>query len=264
MKFTEAQLEQAIIELLGEEDYTHVLGETIQRDLNEVLIKDDLRSFLHDRYARNAITSVEIEQIIHKLEVLPASDLYGSNKDFMKLVSDGFLLKREDPEQKDLFVHLIDYSNDAHNLYKIVSQMEIFGFEKRIPDGIIYINGLPLVIFEFKSAMREEATIHNAYIQLTVRYRRDIPELLKYNAFCVISDGVNTKMGSLFAKYEYFYAWRKIDGNEHVEKQGIDSLYTMVKGLFNKYRLRNVIHNFIFFPDSSKKEEKVVCSYPQY
>ena len=264
MKFTEAQLEQAIIELLGEEDYTHVLGETIQRDLNEVLIKDDLRSFLHDRYARNAITSVEIEQIIHKLEVLPASDLYGSNKDFMKLVSDGFLLKREDPEQKDLFVHLIDYSNDAHNLYKIVSQMEIFGFEKRIPDGIIYINGLPLVIFEFKSAMREEATIHNAYIQLTVRYRWDIPELLKYNAFCVISDGVNTKMGSLFAKYEYFYAWRKIDGNEHVEKQGIDSLYTMVKGLFNKYRLRNVIHNFIFFPDSSKKEEKVVCSYPQY
>ena len=140
----------------------------------------------------------------------------------------------------------------------------MIGSEKRIPDGIIYINGLPLVVFEFKSAIREEATIHDAYIQLTVRYRRDIPELLKYNAFCVISDGVNNKMGSLFAPYEYFYTWRKIDGTEEVELHGIDSLFTMVKGLFNRHRLCDVIRNFIYFPDSPKKEEKIVCRYPQY
>lgn len=263
-KFTESQLEQAIIKLLGEEGYPHVLGETIQRDPADVLIKDDLRAFLREHYANDGITQAEIELIIRKLEVLPASDLYGSNKAFMKLVSDGFLLKREDRNQKDLFIQLIDYSPADSNHYKIVNQLEITGYEKRIPDGILYINGLPLVVFEFKSAIREEATIHDANVQLTVRYCRDIPELLKYNALCVISDGVNNKMGSLFAPYEFFYAWRKIDGSELVEKDGIDSLFTMIKGLFNKHRLRDVIHNFIFFPDSSKKDEKIVCRYPQY
>ncbi len=135
---------------------------------------------------------------------------------------------------------------------------------KRIPDGILYINGLPLVVFEFKSAIREEATIHDAWVQLTTRYRRDIPELLKYNALCVISDGVNNKMGSLFAAYEFFYAWRKVTGDEKIERDGIDSLFTMIHGLFDKARLRDVIHHFIFFPDSSRKEEKIVCRYPQY
>ena len=264
MKFTEAQLEEAIIELLGEQGYPHVLGENITRGPEEALIKDDLRTYLQARYAADGITDGEIEFIIKKIERLPASDLYGSNKAFMKLVSDGFLLKREDRSDKDLFIHLIDYSPNDQNIYKMVNQLQIQGSEKRIPDGILYINGLPLVVFEFKSAIREEATIHDAYVQLTTRYRRDIPELLKYNALCVISDGVNNKMGSLFAAYEFFYAWRKVTGDEKIEKDGIDSLFTMINGLFDKARLRDVIHNFIFFPDSSKKEEKIVCRYPQY
>lgn len=264
MKFTEAQLEEAIIELLEAQGYPYVPGEKISRGPEEVLIQADLRDYLHNRYASNGITDGEIDFIFQKIERLPASDLYGGNKEFMKLVSDGFLLKREDRSQKDLFIQLIDYSAADANIYKIVNQLEITGYEKRIPDGILYINGLPLVVFEFKSAIREEATIHDAYVQLTTRYRRDIPELLKYNALCVISDGVNNKMGSLFADYEFFYAWRKVTGDETIEKDGIDSLFTMIHGLFDKYRLRDVIRNFIFFPDSSKKEEKIVCRYPQY
>ncbi|WP_278384627.1 type I restriction endonuclease, partial [Alteromonas mediterranea] len=126
------------------------------------------------------------------------------------------------------------------NIYRIVNQMEIQGYELRIPDGILYINGLPLVVFEFKSAVREEATIYDAYTQLTTRYDRDIPELFKYNALCVISDGVNSKMGSYFAPYEFFYSWRKITGEEKLDKDGIDSLFTMISGLFNKKRLTDV------------------------
>ena len=240
------------------------MGETIQRGPEDVLIKDDLREYLKQRYTDDGITDGEIAFIINKIERLPASDLYGSNKAFMKMVSDGFLLKRDDRSQKDLFIHLIDYSPADRNIYKVVNQLKILGFEERIPDAILYINGIPLVVFEFKSAIREEATIHDAYVQLTTRYRRDIPELLKYNALCVISDGVNNRMGSLFAAYEFFYAWRKITGDEKIERDGIDSLFTMIHGLFDKARLRDVIHNFIFFPDSSKKEEKIVCRYPQY
>ena len=264
MKFTEERLEQAIIELLGKEGYPHTLGEAIERASEDVLIKSDLRDFLTKRYQVEGITAFEIEQIIHKLEYLPASDLYDTNKAIMKFISDGFLLKREDASQKDLYIQLIDYSELNNNHYRIVNQMEIQGYELRIPDGILYINGLPLVVFEFKSAIREEATIFNAYEQITIRYHRDIPELFKYNALCVISDGVNNKMGSFFAPYEFYYSWRKITGNEKLDKDGIDSLFTMISGLFEKERLHEVIRNFIYVPDSSSKQEKIVCRYPQY
>ena len=150
------------------------------------------------------------------------------------------------------------------NIYRIVNQLEIDGREKRIPDLILYINGLPLVVFEFKSAIRENATLHNAFEQLTVRYARDIPELMKYNALCIISDGVNNKMGSLFAEYEFFYTWQKIIGDESATRDGINSLHTMLQGLFDQHRLRQVIRDFIYFPDVSKAEVKIVCRYPQF
>jgi len=263
-RLTEERLEQAIIELLGNEDFTHVHGENITRPTSEVLLKDDLRQYFITRYATDGITEGEIEHIIRRLDSFSAADLYESNKAIMKMVSDGFLIKREDRSQKDLYIQLIDYSAENTNIYKVVNQLEIVGTEKRIPDAIIYINGLPLVVFEFKSAVREEATIHDAYVQLTTRYRRDIPELFKYNAFCVISDGVNNKAGSFFADYEFFYAWRKIDDSDQIEKDGIDSLYTMIAGMFNQDRLRDIFHNFIYFPDTSSKDEKILCRYPQY
>ena len=293
MKFTEAQLESAIIELLGAEGYPHVLGEEIERQPQEVLIKSDLRAYLTKRYAAEHITPQEIESVIKQLEAYSSADLYDSNRAIMKLVSDGFLLKREDRNQKDLYIQLIDYSelvafrepkigevptifgedevkykapgaSLSQNIFKIVNQLEIIGYEKRIPDGILYINGLPLVVFEFKSAIREDASIHNAYVQLTTRYERDIPELFKYNAFCVISDGVNNKAGAFFAPYEFFYAWRKTDGGDLVEVDGINSLYSMIQGMFHPTRLIDVIRNFVYFPDTSRKEEKILCRYPQY
>lgn len=264
MKFTEAQLEQAFIELLGNEEIPHVAGGEILRAPDEVLIKEDLKAFLNKKYKAEGITTSEIESIILQLETYPASDLYESNKAIVKLVSDGFVYKREDHTKKDLYIQLIDYSDKDENSYKIVNQFEILGYEKRIPDGIVYINGLPLVVLEFKSAIREEATIHDAYIQLTVRYKRDIPELFKYNAFCVISDGVNNKAGSFFAPYDFFYAWRSVPDGQLLDKDGIDSMFTLVKGMFNKRSMRDIIHNFIYLPDSSKKDEKILCRYPQY
>ena len=262
-KFTEDKLELAFIELLDEQGISYQYGKDIQRDESEVLLVDDLRAYLASRYKIDNITQSEITQIIRKLESYPASDLYDTNKSIMKLVSDGFIFKREDANQKDIYVEFINYDDVENNNFKIVNQLEIIGYEKRIPDGILYINGMPLVVFEFKSAIREEATIHNAFVQLTTRYRRDIPELFKYNAFCVISDGVNNKAGSFFAPYEFFYAWRKITGDE-VEVDGIASLHSMIQGMFNKERLTDIIHNFIYMPDKSKKEEKIVCRYPQY
>lgn len=286
MTFTEAHLEQTFADLLAHEGYTHVLGNTLNRAADEVLIEDDLRQFLLQRYAADHITAQEVASIIQRLKSLPASDLYGSNAGFMRLLTEGFILKREDRSRKDIFIELLDFGGlypqrrlpddslesiaaespgdyTETNICRFVTQLEITGNEKRIPDGILYINGLPLVVFEFKSAVREEATVHNAYEQLTVRYRRDIPELFKYNAFCVISDGINNKAGSFFAPYEFYYAWRRIAGLSK-DADGFDSMFTLVQGMLNRNRIRDIIRNFIFIPDSSRKNEKYVCRYPQY
>ena len=289
MKFTEEKLEKAFTELLGQEGFPHHVGATLvgSRKPDEVLIEEDLQNYLLSQYSAMGITTGEIKSIILQLKSLASSDLYESNKIFMRMLADGFILKREDRRQKDIYIQLIDYKGlnkqrqpeadtlinivgeeevnygKDNNIYKFVNQLEIIGNEKRIPDGIVYINGLPLVVFEFKSAIREEASIYDAYKQLTIRYRRDIPELFKYNAFCVISDGVNNKAGSFFAPYEFFYAWRRVAGLAK-DVDGIDSMFTLVQGMFHKNRLRDIIRNFIYIPDSSKKNEKIVCRYPQY
>jgi type I restriction enzyme R subunit len=271
MKFTEKKLEKAFIELLGQEGFTYQSGSSIVRSQDEVLIEEDLRSFLYTQYKAEEITDSEIQSIILQLKSLPASDLYESNKSVMRMLSDGFILKRENRKQKDIYIQLIDYhtlDNSAkkgkdNNIYKVVNQLVVQGSERRIPDSIVYINGIPLIVIEFKSAIREEATIHDAYIQLTVRYSRDIPELFKYNAFCVISDGANNKAGSFFAPYEFYYSWRRIAGSAK-DVDGISSLYTLIQGMFHKDRVRDIIRNFIYLPDTSKKDEKIVCRYPQY
>jgi len=112
-----------------------------------VLIESDLQEFLLTRYRKNGITKNEIDSIILRLKTLPASDLYESNKEFMQILSDGFSLKREDRSQKDIWIYLIDYSEDNQNTYKFINQLEITGTQKRIPDGILYINGIPVVVF---------------------------------------------------------------------------------------------------------------------
>jgi type I restriction enzyme R subunit len=263
MTFTEESLEHAVLELFAAVEIPHTRGEAVHKEVSEVLLLDDLRQFLLQNYARHDITPGEIQSIIRELQVLPSSALYESNLAFIRKLADGFPLKREDKNKKDLFIQLIDCERPENNRFKIVNQLEIQGTEKRIPDAIVYINGLPLVVWEFKSAVKENTTLRDAYTQLTVRYRRDIPELLKYNAFCVISDGVNNKMGSLFAPYDFFYAWRKINPDD-APKDGINSLYSMVHGVFDKARLVEVIRNFIYFPDTSKEDIKIVCRYPQF
>lgn len=261
--FNEDTLEQAIIELLEEQWYTHCHGSDIHKEMHDVLLRDDLRNFLIQKYSKEEITLNEVEGIIKTLDRLPSSSLYKTNKEFMKMVSDGFYIKRDDKKKSDLFVNLIDCDNIDNNIFKIVNQLEIQWKVKRIPDGIIYVNGLPLVVFEFKSAVKEDATIENAYNQITIRYRRDIPELFKYNALCVISDWVNNRMGSFFAPYDFYYAWRKTSLDSKTS-EWIDSLDTMILWLFNKKHLLEVIKDFIYFPDRPKDEDKIVCRYPQF
>lgn len=263
--FNEHALELSIMELFQQEGYIYTSGEEIHKEADEVLLRDDMCKYLRNRYREVGITSLEIESVLAKLTANTGLSLYDNNAQTYRLMTEGFSLKREDAALPDLFVEPIDFSEEGkrNNLFRIVNQLEIKGMEKRIPDGIVYVNGVPVVVLEFKSAVKEDTTIMDAYTQLTVRYRRDIPDLFKYNAFVVVSNGVNNKYGSLFSPYDFFYTWRKVEADDKAT-DGINSLLTMVKGLFRKDRLLSVIKDFVFFPDSSKNEKKVVCRYPQF
>ena len=263
--FNEHTLEMSIMELFQQEGYIYTNGEEIHKEVSDVLLRDDLRAYLRSRYSEAGITPLEIERAMAKLTANVGFSLYENNLYTYRLMVEGFSLKRDDSSLPDLYVEPIDFGEKclSNNIFRVVNQLEIKGTETRIPDGIVYVNGLPVVVLEFKSAVKEETTILDAYRQLTVRYRRDIPELFKYNAFVVISDGVNNKYGSLFAPYDFFYAWRKVHAEERA-LDGIDSLKTMMQGLFRRERLLSVLKDFVFFPDSSKDERKVVCRYPQF
>lgn len=264
MHFNEHMLELSIIELLQNKGYIHQTGSELLREKSEVLIVDDVKEYLRNRYASDELTEREIDSMILSLRTVGGT-LYESNKTVMSMIIDGFVFHREDRNKKDIFIELINYGEPEKNIFKIVNQLEIEGYnyQIRIPDGIIYVNGLPLVVLEFKTAIQENTTIMNAYKQLIVRYRRDIPEIFKYNAFVVISDGANSKYGSLFTPYEFFYAWRKVNDDDK-EMDGINSLFTMIDGLFAQDRLLAVVKNFIYFPDSTGSNTKVVCRYPQF
>ena len=263
--FNESQLEQAIIDLLKEQEYEHIKGENIERDLDEVVLRDDLAEYLRNRYKNEDITDTEVEAAIRVITQNQGLSLYQENKHTLNLLMDGFSLKREDSTKQNLYIYPIafDEKNRKHNIFKVVNQFDIIGSEHRIPDAIVFLNGLPVVVFEFKNALKKDTTIEDAYKQLTIRYRRDIPRLFKYTAFIVISDGVNNKFGTLYTPYEFFYAWRKVNAKDKADN-GISSLKTMIAGMFRKDRLIDIIHNFVYFPDTSKDEKKFICRYPQY
>lgn len=265
MSFNEQDLENLILDLIKEKGYIYTHGDNLVREFDNVLVVDDLITFIKNEYKDKGITEKEIERVVKGLKSVSATPIYDANKRIFKRIVDGEIFVRDDKSQKDFLLRLIDFDDFDKNIFRVCNQVIIKGPEqKRIPDTIIYINGLPMVVWEYKSTTREEATIHDAYVQLTTRYTRDIPELFKYNAFVVISDGINSKMGSLFADYEHFYAWRKVNDNDK-EEDGLQSLYTMINGLFTKERLLEVIHDFIYFPDGTSSDElKIVCNYPQY
>lgn len=262
-RFNEASLEQVVIERLEENGFIYVYGEEIEREATDVLIREDLISYLKKQYPE--LTETERARFIKTLDnySVGESALYDSNRDIMRLISNGVMFRRDNPQDKDVFIRLIDYDAPDKNIFKAANQFTIKGAtETRRPDVIVFINGLPVVVMELKTPVNEDITIESAFTQLTVRYRRDIPELYKYNAFVVISDGVNTKVGSIFAGLNNFYAWRSKGSAE--EADGIKALYTMLDGLFNRNALLDVLRDFIYFPDKSDKTLKIVCRYPQF
>ena len=262
-QFTEAELEKAIITLFEQQGYIYINGENLHRKYEDILLLDDLRQFLFSRYADEVLSEVELQKIINRLTLIPANPLYATNKETFWLINEGFDLQRDDTTKVALHVDYIDFDEPQNNIFKVVNQYSVQGEQLRRPDLLVFINGIPVAIFEFKSAINEDTTVHDAWEQITIRYNRDIPKLMKYCFLAVISDGANTKMGTIFTPYAYYYAWNKANEQDKVAN-GISSLFTMITGAFAKERIIKLLCNFVFYPDSSKHTEAIVCRYPQF
>ena len=262
-KFTEAELEEAIIDLFRQENYAYVNGESIHRQYEEILLTDDLRAYLSDRYQSAGLSDAEMKKIINKLSLINSTPLYLGSREAFRLVNEGFDLTRDDITKVALHIDYINYDEPEKNIFKVVNQYSVQGEHLRRPDMLVFINGIPVAIFEFKTAVEEDTTVFDAWEQITIRYCRDIPKLMKYCFVSVISDGANTRMGSIFTPYEYYYSWNKANDEEKVSN-GISSLFTMVKGAFAKDRIIALLRDFIFYPDDSNKNEEIVCRYPQF
>jgi type I restriction enzyme R subunit len=262
-KFTEDELEQAIITLFEQQGYTYVLGEDMHRKYEDILLIDDLCTFISKRYASENLSEAEMQKIVNRLNLIPSTPLYNGNREAFLLVSEGFDLVRDDISKVALHVDFIDFDEPSNNIFKVVNQYFIQGEHLRRPDLLVFINGIPVSICEFKTAIEENTTVFDAWEQITIRYCRDIPKLMKYCFVSIISDGANTKMGSIFTPYAYYYAWNKANDTDKV-CNGISSLLTMIKGAFAKDRVIKLLRDFVFYPDDSKMSEAIVCRYPQY
>lgn len=160
-------------------------------------------------------------------------------------------------------VYPVNWDKPEANDFLVVNQLPIEGRMSRRPDIIVFINGLPLVVFELKSPYSEQASIEDAYTKIT-NYTYDIAQLFNFNAFVVISDGTRTLHGMPGAAFEYYAAWKSIDGKD-VDNTLTNTMRTLIQGLFPKERLLDYIRNFIVFMKDGKKDAvKIGAKYHQY
>ncbi len=262
--FTEEDLENAIIELFKKQDFEYSKGDLIHRKYEDIILLDDLKTFISRKYGSESLTVSEEKAIISRIENAGNQPtLYLNNKETYYLVTEGFDLPREDLSKVALHVNYIDFDEPSNNVFRVVNQYSVQGSRLRRPDLLIFINGIPVGICEFKTAVKEDTTIFDAWEQIHIRYNRDIENLMQYCFLAVISDGANTKLGSIFTPYEYFYSWNKINDVDKVSN-GISSLITMIKGALSRERILAVLRDFIYYPESENDETAIVCRYPQF
>lgn len=270
--FTENNLEKAIIDKLSELGYIYANNSdawTTQRLLsefiNEPLLFEQLQII-------NPKIKVDIlEKAIAILKNIDNPSLFERNHIVHKWLTDGIQIDDYHSDVNPL-VRFIDFDNIKNNIFQVANQLKFKESRNlRIPDVIIFVNGIPLVVFELKSIEYNEDTfIERAYEQLGRNgeadgYRFDIPTLFNYNAFLVISDGANNKVGTLTSDITRYNEWKSIDGEVGYKKNYAYKLDVLLEGLLKPERLLDVIKNNLFFMNSDKeKPVKILSQYHQY
>ena len=269
----ESVVEETIISLLQDKEY-ELIDENdfwIQnRKLDEFFNRNLLLECLK-RINKNSDETI-LNEAINMLTRLENPSLFERNFLFHKYLIDGVTIESKDYEVNPL-IRFIDFVNPLNNTFQVSHQVKFNeGRSTRIPDVIVFINGLPLIVMELKSfdESATDATLEHAYAQLGSNsehdgYRYDIPTLFNYNAFLVISDGVSTKVGTLTAKIDRYNEWKSVFGEKGYDNSCVTKLNVLIDGLFERIRLIDVLKNNLFFiQDKNDKPVKIMAQYHQY
>jgi type I restriction enzyme, R subunit len=236
-------------------------GGTLGRETSaEVVLLPRLRHALrrlNPRVGHEAI-EIAIEELMRDRGML---SLVNANREVYRLLKDGVKVSIRGEEDEEIIetVRVIDWQTPANNDFLLVSQLWISGeMHKRRADLIGFVNGLPLVFIEFKSTQRR---LELAYRDNLRDYKDTIPHLFWYNAFIILSNGHQSRVGSMTAGWEHFFEWKKIS-DEH--ERGVVSLDTMLRGMCEKARLLDIVENFTLFSEAMGAPVKLIAKNHQY
>ena len=266
--YCESEYEYAFIGFLEAEGWNYIPGNHINRiSKRDVLIADDFKKFIAE--TNPELTEDEVTQIFDNVR------LVGDESDFATLHKVyGWMVYGIPFTPQDGFakmISLIDFENPEKNIFRVVNQFTVEYTnngqkENRRPDVLLFVNGMPLCVVELKNPTDAQATVYDAWEQINIRYWRDIPHLLHYCPLACISDGVKTRLGTMRAPYEHFYAWRRVNDDDKVSTLPFAETETMIKGVYSPARFLEIFRDYIYFQDSiyDSAEVEIVCRYPQF
>ena len=261
MTVNENTLEQAIITELQDKGYDYLYGPDIERDYHEVILEDCFKASLLN--INPGITTEIIQEAYKSVKNLGLLKLEQLNEAFHKFLIEGVPVPyQKDGENRTFTVKLIDFATPEINDFKVINQFSVIEYKTKRPDLLIFINGIPLVLFELKNMANDSTTVENAYKQVK-NYQLDIPTLFYYNAFNVISDGIDTRVGTITSDFTRYMTWKSENG-EKPQENATDFFTVVLNGMFPKARLLDIIQHFIVFQDLQGKTVKILAGYHQY
>ncbi|MBR4255202.1 MAG: type I restriction endonuclease subunit R [Lentisphaeria bacterium] len=260
MTYTEANYENAVLYLLEQLGYTRYYGPDVERDYREPFFPGVLEGSL---YAINpGVPEEAVAEAIRKLRGIESGSLVERNIIFTDYLQNGIDVSYyRDGEQKADHVRLLDTERAERNSFIVADEWTVVGHSEKRADIVLFVNGLPLVVFELKSPVREETGVSAAYRQLR-NYMNEIPEFFVYNAFCVLSDLSETRVGTITASEDRFMEWKTVDGQ--VESTAHVDFQTPFRGMLEPRRLLDLLENFICYSREEKGPKKILACYHQY
>lgn len=236
-------------------------GPNIDRDYHEVILRDYFDAAMLK--INQGITMEIIEETYKTIKNLGLLKLEDMNAAFHKYLIEGVPVSyRVNGEPATFTVHLIDFENPQLNDFKVINQYTVIEYKNKRPDILVFINGIPMVLFELKNMVHADTTVEDAYKQIK-NYQLDIPTLFYYNAFNVISDGLDTRVGTITSDFTRYMTWKSENG-ERPEESGVNYFTTLINGVFPKERILDILRNFIVFQDNKGKTVKIIAGYHQY
>lgn len=258
--YTEDSYENALIELFQNMGWVHVYGPDIERDFYSPLYDSVLEESL--RRINPKAAPAAINEALLKLRHFENDELKKKNALFMDYLQNGIEVSYSaNGETKADIIYLADYDNINNNSFIIANQWTFIENSNKRPDILLFLNGLPVCLFELKSPSREETDVSEAYSQIR-NYMQEIPSMFIYNCICVMSDQLTSKAGTITSGEDRFMEWKTKDGN--MESQSFADFTTFFEGIFQKERLLDIIKNFICFNNDGVNSFKILAGYHQY